>query len=446
MATKPPKPTPDYPLFAHSSGVWAKKIGGKLRYFGPWADPQVALDRYHTLLAGETAKSPIVSRGSRTGKPHRDFPLYRHASDQWAKKVRGRVHYFGTDPDAALEKWCKQKDDLLAGREPENGDGLTVGRLANLFLASKQRLVDNGELSQRTWNDYDTICARLVRVFGPGRQVANLRPADFEKLRADFAKTHGVVTLNDDITRAKVILHYAFNQGLIDRPVVFGDSFDRPSRTALRKHRESNGKRMFEADEIRQLLGKAGPQLQAMIYLGINCGLGNNDCALLPVTALDLKRGWLSFPRPKTGIRRKCPLWPETALALQAVMKARRMPKDSAHKDRVFVTRCGVPWEAKGKGKMDSPISKEMAKVLDDLKIRRKGVNFYALRHTFQTIGEEARDKDAVRSIMGHAEASNDMSAVYNEKAVDDARLLAVTDYVRAWLFPAAEEVDDGRA
>jgi hypothetical protein len=41
---------------------------------------------------------------------------------------------------------------------------------------------------------------------------------------------------------------------------------------------------------------------------------------------------------------------------------------------------------------------------------------------------------------MGHAEASNDMSAVYNEKSVDDARLRAVTDYVRAWLFPKADK------
>ena len=28
------------------------------------------------------------------------------------------------------------------------------------------------------------------------------------------------------------------------------------------------------------------------------------------------------------------------------------------------------------------------------------------------------------------------MSAVYNEEPVDDARLRAVMDYVRAWLFP----------
>ena len=38
---------------------------------------------------------------------------------------------------------------------------------------------------------------------------------------------------------------------------------------------------------------------------------------------------------------------------------------------------------------------------------------------------------------MGHAESSNDMSAVYNEEAPSDDRLRAVTDYVRAWLFPA---------
>jgi integrase len=84
---------------------------------------------------------------------------------------------------------------------------------------------------------------------------------------------------------------------------------------------------------------------------------------------------------------------------------------------------------------MDRPASKKMAKVLKALKIHRKGLGFYALRHTFQTIGEKSRDKDAVRAIMGHAEASNDMSAVCNEEPVDDARLQAVVDYMRAWLF-----------
>ena len=322
---KPPKPTPDFPLFPHTSGQWAKKIKGRTKYFGPWDDPDAALARYQ----GQATSQRIAPAGksAKRAKPHKDYPLYPHRSGQWAKRVRGKVHYFGTDPDAALAKWLKEKDDLLAGREPPQGDGLTLGRLSNLFLVAKQRLVDSGEMKSATWHDYHRTCDWILKVLGPGRHVAKLRPIDFENLRADFAKTHNSTTLSDDITRARVVFKYAFDSDLIDRPVKYGQGFKKPSRATLRKERQQKPRRMFQPDDLKKIIDKAGVQLRAMAYLGINCAFGNNDCVMLPRKALNLKKGWLDFGRPKTGIHRRCPLWPETVAALRAALDTRPTPK-----------------------------------------------------------------------------------------------------------------------
>ena len=87
--------------------------------------------------------------------------------------------------------------------------------------------------------------------------------------------------------------------------------------------------------EIETILRAAGPTLRAMSLLGINAGLGNQDVALLRRKNLDLKTGWLDFPRPKTGVQRRCPLWPETV----ALLKALRKRQPCADDEPLFVLR-----------------------------------------------------------------------------------------------------------
>ena len=379
-------------------------------------------------------------------KPYADFPLFPHATRRWAKKIKGKLHYFGPwdDPDGALQNYLDQRDDLHAGRTPRaRTNGLTIRELCNRFLTSKRHLLDNGEITDRTFHDYYSTCERVVSTFGRTRPVEELAASDFERLRSKLAKKRGPVALGNEIQRVRMVFKYAYDEGLIDRPIRYGQSFKKPSRKTLRKARAKNGKRMFEAAELRKAIDSASQPLRAMILLGINCGFGQTDVSSLPQSAVDLEGGWIDYPRPKTGIERRCPLWPETIKALREAIANRPKAKDAADADLTFITKYGKRWvkthaTGNGSGTPADALGQQFSKLLTELGIKRPGVSFYALRHTFETIGGESRDQVAVDHIMGHAR--DDMASLYRER-ISDERLKAVTDTIHNWLF--AEDADE---
>jgi integrase len=384
---------------------------------------------------------PILHQRKRSAKPYGDFPLFQHATGQWAKKIRGRTHYFGTDPHAALAKYLEQRDDLQAGRVPRSGaDGVTVRDLCNRFLTAKKNHLDAGELSPRTFSEYYGACELVVDAFGKARLLTDLTPEDFEKLRASFAG-QAPVTAAKKVQMVRTLFKYALDVEMIDRPVRMGSAFRKPSRKVLRQAKQASGERLFKSVELRRILDAAGQPMRAMILLGINCGFGATDLAGLAVAAVDLDAGWIDYPRPKTAVPRRCPLWPQTVEALREVIAHRPAPRDEADAGLVFLTRCGQRWvrvtpSEAGQGgavKVADAVCGEFIKLLRVLGLKRPKLGFYALRHTFRTVADAAKDQPAADFIMGHV--SESMASVYRER-IDDARLRAVVDVVRLWLWP----------
>lgn len=364
-------------------------------------------------------------------KPYPEFPLYAHRTGRWAAKIRGTTHYFGPwdDPDGALAKYLDEYNRLKSGlKQRLDPAELTIKDLVNKFLEFKESKVECGKMQRRTWDDYKLICDMIVDTFGKRRPLADIDPEDFAKLGRKIEKRWGLHRQAKAVQYGRSVFLFGTRMGLIVKPVVFGPGFELPSRQSFRVEKAKKGEQLFAADEIKKLLGVANAPMRAMILLGINCGFGNADCAQLPMRAIDLDTRWLIFPRPKTGFGRRCPLWPETVAAVRAWLDQRPAPADPEGGDLVFLTAKGNSWM---KQTSDNPISKEMRKLIKIAKIPG-GRNFYTLRHTHRTIGDEVCDQRASGFIMGHVDST--MAAHYVER-IDDERLRRVADYIRAWLY-----------
>jgi integrase len=227
------------------------------------------------------------------------------------------------------------------------------------------------------------------------------------------------------------VFKYGTENGLLEKTVRFGSEFKKPTKKVLRLHKAKVGKKLFSADEVRKLIAASGVPLKAMILLGINAGFGNNDVGTLPLSCLNLEAGVVEFPRPKTGIERRCPLWPETVNALGEALAERPTPKQPEAEELVFVTKYGNAWAGEG---LATAVSHEFGKLLAKVGIKRWGMGFYTLRHTFRTVADATRDPNAIRVVMGHTDDSIDQNYTHH---ISDDRLMAVTDHVRGWLFPS---------
>ena len=428
--TKPDKPYIGFPLFAHNAGVWAKKVNGKFHYFGPWDDPQGALDRYigerDFLYAGRTPpsrqntvaallaaflgdKQNHLNTGDITENSYKEY----RATCEVIEATFGKNRDIGT---LTIEDFGTLRNALAKGKCKCNGiyrlDTLRSRLPPGEYLAVRAAIRDGKttcktSLGVFTVADLDALGAAAETGY-KWRDIMGLRLALAGEI-CDCAGTLGPVTLKRRLTVARMVFVFANEQ--LDQNLRYKKPLQAPSKLSIRRKERERGKRLYEAAEIRKLVKAADPHLRAMILLGINCGFGPRDCCTMPTDAIDLKGGWHNYPRPKTEVDRRCPLWPETVRALKAVVGKRE-----AFNGRVWSRHI---------------VAREFTKLAKACKVRNLG--HYSLRRTFETVGGTAEVNQAViDSIMGHSR--NDMASVYRQK-VFDAMLRKCTDHVRAWFL-----------
>jgi integrase len=352
-------------------------------------------------------------------KPFAEFPLWAHPNGQWCRKIGGKPRYFGlwSDPQAALEKYKREYEYHRMGVEPP-ADCVTLANVLNSFDDDKRALLEAGKIVKRTYDEYVSVCD-IIATLGKHRPIESISAADLQKLNHKLGIGKNGQPLSPFshkrlLTFARMVFRFA--NEILDCNVKYLVPLKPPAQKLLRLHRAETGERMFTAAELRALLEKADTHLTAIIYLGINCGFGPHDCITLP--AAKIKDGFHNYARPKTGVQRRCPLWPETQAAIEAI-------RDSEH------VLNGRVWNRHIIARQFKALCESCE--IDGEPLYKAGVTTpYSLRRTFETVAKNADvNQSVIDRIMGHE--SPTMDAVYNQK-VFDKQLLRCVNFVREWL------------
>jgi hypothetical protein len=92
-----------------------------------------------------------MGKSNKPKKPYPKFPLTAHPNGQWCKTIRYKIRYFGPwdDPDGALARYQAVAADLHAGREPKTSvpvEGLTIKEVSDAYLHSQHAKAQSGEI------------------------------------------------------------------------------------------------------------------------------------------------------------------------------------------------------------------------------------------------------------------------------------------------------------
>lgn len=124
------------------------------------------------------------------------FPLTRHPTGQYCKKIRGRMYYFGFDKQQALERYLDQATYLHGGQnliyDSSNGN-MSLIELCDLYLQYQHSKVLANNLSPKHHNDQISSLNKLMSFLGQSRKIKNISTLDLQNYKRKLQSTYGSV-------------------------------------------------------------------------------------------------------------------------------------------------------------------------------------------------------------------------------------------------------------
>ena len=338
----------------------------------------------------------------RTRKTRSDkFPLTLHATGQCCKKIAGRMHYFGKGKKQALERYLGQAMYLHGYKGAPVGTSnatMTLKQLCDLYLEHQLLRLIAGAICVKHHTDQISSTEKLMSFLGTNRKTRSISTLDLQnhkrKLLRDYGSAHRP---NQYIGLMKALFHWARRNDVLEHI---------PNVDAVSQNKIAQSEKYtFTPDQVKTLLGKATVEMRAMIWLGLNCGFGCTDCAMLSWKDVDSEQRRIQLARNKTGVRRNLPLWPETVKALKSVPHTGPL---------VFYTAEGHEWvrtavRSDGNGGCKyttvNAVSSMFARLLKKTRMQvPKGTGFYSLRRTAATLAARSGEPFAVQRLLGHVD------------------------------------------
>ncbi len=221
-----------------------------------------------------------------------------------------------------------------------------------------------------------------------------------------FSAGHGPSTIKAYRGRVTCVIRHAIRKGLdtenSKRALALIEKIDLPDVKG------SNDPNPISVEDFHKLLDKADVKWQVILLLMLNCAFYGEDVRMLPLSAIDLKKGTMTFRREKTSMPRVAMLWKETVQAIKAYMKVRPSAKGA-----LILSNHGAPFSYSGLERSFRTLRK------------RAGVKVTLNQFRDGAFTEACQvDERAAKVIAGHSNGMSDryvMRAPSHTKAAVDA-------------------------